>query len=171
VVVQAHGWLHWRPAMLDLLGRGLSAVEVVEMLTVLPGARESQFAAVAPDGEPSVFTGPDCTGHAGHAVGDGVAVQANTMVSDQVWPAMLAGFQEHIGALEYRLVAALEAADEVGGDYRGRQSAAVQVVSGTRGYESTGDADDSPWTCGWTTPPIRPRNCGDCWISTVHIVS
>lgn len=75
-------------------------------------------------------------------VASGVAVQANTMVSADVWPTMLEAFQQDDRALEYRLVSALVAGDAAGGDFRGRQSAAVLVVIGERGYISTGDGQD-----------------------------
>ena len=142
VAVQAHGWLHWRQSMLGALESGLSAAEAVEMHTVLPDAPESQFAAIGRTGPPGVFTGPDCVGSAGHAAADHVSAQANTMASEAVWPVMLEAFQQHDGALARRLVAALRAGDDAGGDYRGRQSASVLVVSGDPTYTSTGDADD-----------------------------
>jgi len=142
VAVQAHGWLHWRQSMLGALEAGLTSAEAVEMHAVLPDAPESQFAAIGRTGPPGVFTGPDCVGSAGHADAADVSVQANTMASDRVWPAMLDGFQQAGGPLAHRLVAALRAGDDAGGDYRGRQSASVLVVSGDPTYTSTGDADD-----------------------------
>jgi len=61
-------------------------------------------------------------------VGQGFSVQANLMANDRVWPAMARAFQETRGDLAERMLAALDAAQAVGGDIRGRQSAAIIVV-------------------------------------------
>lgn len=147
VVVQGGGRLHWRQALLDLLDRGLGADEAVRMLASTAGAPASQLAAVGATGRPAAWTGPNCTPDAGHLgshdeAGDAVSAQANTVVSPEVWAAMLEAHLHTDGPLEHRLVTALAAADRVGGDYRGRQSAAVLVVSGERGHVPTGAADD-----------------------------
>ena len=65
---------------------------------------------------------------AGDCQGDGVSCQANIMVNDRVWPAMLAAYAQAPGSLTARLLAALDAAEAQGGDLRGRQSAAIVVV-------------------------------------------
>jgi len=69
---------------------------------------------------------PSCTGHwdSGHDF----AVQANLMSNDKVWPAMAEAFEQTKGDLAERVLAALDAAQAVGGDIRGRQSAALVVV-------------------------------------------
>jgi uncharacterized Ntn-hydrolase superfamily protein len=54
------------------------------------------------------------------------------MRSDRVWPAMARAFESTRGDLADRLLAALDAAESAGGDIRGRQSAALLVVSGDR---------------------------------------
>src|SRR6185369_5701304 len=59
------------------------------------------------------------------------SVQANLMASDKVWPAMAKAYESTRGDLAERLLAALEAAQAQGGDIRGKQSAAILVVSGT----------------------------------------
>jgi uncharacterized Ntn-hydrolase superfamily protein len=54
------------------------------------------------------------------------------LASDDVWPAMVAAFESSSGRLAERLLAALDAGEEAGGDFRGRQSAGLLVVSGDR---------------------------------------
>ena len=61
-------------------------------------------------------------------IGKTYSVQANLMSNDKVWPAMAKAFEESKGDLAERLLAALDAAQSVGGDIRGRQSAALIVV-------------------------------------------
>ena len=52
------------------------------------------------------------------------------MANDKVWPAMAQAFENTKGDLAERMLAALDAAQAVGGDIRGRQSAALIVVTG-----------------------------------------
>lgn len=87
-------------------------------------------------GKAASFTGTQCIDFAGHVVGDGYAVQANLMASDKVWPAMAEAFENSTGPLAHRLMVALEAAQAVGGDIRGKQSAALLVV----GAKATGQS-------------------------------
>jgi uncharacterized Ntn-hydrolase superfamily protein len=65
---------------------------------------------------------------AGHVVGDRHACQANIMAGPEVWPAMSEAFAAAEGDLARRLMTALDAGEEAGGDVRGRQSAAMIVV-------------------------------------------
>ncbi|HEY9501519.1 MAG TPA: DUF1028 domain-containing protein, partial [Pyrinomonadaceae bacterium] len=67
---------------------------------------------------------------AGHIVGTNFSVQANLMLNEKVWPAMASAFEKTKGDLATRMLAALDAAQEAGGDIRGRQSAALVVVTG-----------------------------------------
>jgi uncharacterized Ntn-hydrolase superfamily protein len=65
-------------------------------------------------------------------VGDGFTVQGNLLERDSCWPAMAAAYRAALaeGApFVERLLRAMEAAEGEGGDVRGRQSAAIMVVS------------------------------------------
>jgi uncharacterized Ntn-hydrolase superfamily protein len=64
-------------------------------------------------------------------VGRDFAVQANLMANEKVWPAMAKAYAETKGDLAERMLAALDAAQSVGGDIRGKQSAALIVVNAT----------------------------------------
>jgi uncharacterized Ntn-hydrolase superfamily protein len=88
-------------------------------------------------GRVAAHTGSRDIQAAGHVVGVRYSVQANLMRSDAVWPAMAAAFESATGDLATRMLAALDAAEAAGGDIRGRQSAALIVVSG--------DIGESPW--------------------------
>ena len=70
-----------------------------------------------------------------HYVGENFSVQANLMLNDKVWSAMAEAFESAEGPLAERMIAALEAAQEVGGDIRGKQSSSILIVRG----ESTGN--------------------------------
>ncbi len=67
---------------------------------------------------------------AGHAIGQHCSAQANMMARGTVWQAMVAAFKRASGDLAERLLAAMQAAEREGGDMRGRQAAALIVVSG-----------------------------------------
>ena len=59
--------------------------------------------------------------------------------SADVWPAMREAFDATPGTLAERLLAALDAAEAAGGDYRGRQAAGLVVVSGERDEQPSVD--------------------------------
>lgn len=118
------------PHMLERLAAGDPPADALAaLLEADPRARYRQVAAVSGTGAVAVHTGSDCIPFAGDRSGDGFSCQANMMASDRVWPAMAERFAATAGQpLERRLLAALEAAEEQGGDVRGRQSAALIVV-------------------------------------------
>ncbi len=119
------------PGGLELLRSGRSPEEAVRALIEADEAREvRQLAMLDTSGRAFAFTGSRCIPKCGHITGENYSVQANTMASAEVWPAMAKAFEETTGRLAERMVAALEAAEAEGGDYRGRQSAALLVVKG-----------------------------------------
>jgi uncharacterized Ntn-hydrolase superfamily protein len=129
VATQANAEVSYGPRALQLLAAGTSASDALaQLLAEDPSAASRQVAVMDSQGQAAAHTGTDCIPFAGHVVGDGVSCQANIMVSDQVWPAMLETFQSVRGPLAARLVDVLDAAQEVGGDARGQQSAALLVV-------------------------------------------
>ena len=81
-------------------------------------------------GRVNAHTGKRNIAAAGHRIGKDYSVQANLMLNDKVWPAMAETFERSEGDLAERMMASLEAAQRVGGDIRGQQSAALVVVSG-----------------------------------------
>jgi len=96
-----------------------------------------QVAMVDAVGRVAAHTGARCIAKAGHHMGSQYSVQANMMLNPTVWPAMARAFEDSAGPLPERLMAALDAAQAEGGDIRGKQSAALLVVSGK--------ASSEPW--------------------------
>ncbi len=83
------------------------------------------------NGNVAAHTGKNCIDYAGHIVGKNFSVQSNMMLNDQVCPAMAKAFEASAGKpLAERVLIALQAAQAVGGDVRGKQSAALLVVAG-----------------------------------------
>ncbi len=87
-----------------------------------------QVGAVNVEGESVSFTGKDCVTYASSIQGDGYAIQANIMAKPGVPEAMEKAYLSTKGSLADRLYAALVAAESLGGDLRGKQSAALLVV-------------------------------------------
>ena len=97
-----------------------------------PRSDVRQVAFVDASGRVAVHTGSMCIAAAGHHVGEGYSAQGNMLRCDAVWPAMAEAFEGASGVLATRLLAALDAGEAAGGDVRGRQSAALRVVTGER---------------------------------------
>jgi uncharacterized Ntn-hydrolase superfamily protein len=117
------------PLGLTLMRSGKTAGQALEALLVAdPGRDVRQVAMVDALGNAAVHTGQRCIAAAGHRKGRGYSVQANLMLNDRVWGAMADTFEQTRGDLAERMMAALEAAQNVGGDIRGKQSAAILIV-------------------------------------------
>ena len=116
---------------LDLMKQGKTAQEAMDILLAEDDGRDfRQVAMVDVNGNVAVHTGGKCIADAGHVKGDNYSVQANMMLNKSVWPAMSRAFEAAQGQLAERMVVALKAAQEAGGDIRGQQSAAILVVKG-----------------------------------------
>ena len=89
-----------------------------------------QVAFVDRAGRTAAHTGRSCIPHCGDLQGTGFSVQGNMLRSDEVWPSMAEAFTSATGSLAERLLAALDAAEAAGGDFRGRQAAGLVVVTG-----------------------------------------
>lgn len=131
IATQSFVNVSYGPEGLELLRAGHTASEAVQKLTEADEGREvRQLAMVDAQGNVAAFTGRGCVPEAGHQLGSAYSVQANMMLNDRVWPAMAETFEAGQGPLAERLVTALEAGQGVGGDIRGKQSAAILVVKG-----------------------------------------
>ncbi len=118
------------PKGLSLMGKGLApSVALKRLLAADKRSEVRQVAMLDSAGRVAAHTGAKCLPHAGDAQGKGFSAQANLMSNDSVWPAMASSFSSTRGPLTERLLKALEAAEEAGGDIRGRQSAAILVLS------------------------------------------
>lgn len=130
---QAFVNVDYGPAAIAALRSGQPAGAVVDALTGAdPLSRYRQLGVVDAAGRAASFTGGSCAPHAAGLTGDGVAAQGNMLAADSVVPAMLAAYEGASGALADRMLAAMRAAEDAGGDVRGSQSAVLTVVSGTR---------------------------------------
>jgi uncharacterized Ntn-hydrolase superfamily protein len=119
-----YGWVG-----LELLGDGATPTEALEQLRAddeLPEVR--QVGMIDSRGATAQHTGAHCIPAAGHVDGTDWATQGNMLASDRAWHEMGAAFERTPGTLAQRLLAALDAAEATGGDWRGRGGAAILVV-------------------------------------------
>ena len=116
---------------LGLIESGMSATEAIEALIEADvGSPVRQIHAIDAQGRNTAFSGEDCIDWAGHRIADGVSVAGNMLAAPAVVDATLSTYLAHRERpLPERLLRAMDAGDQAGGDKRGRQSAAVRVVS------------------------------------------
>lgn len=124
---------------LDLLKQGKSPQETMDILLSDDEGRDfRQVAILDKQGRVATHTGKSCIDYAGHANGENFSVQANMMLNNKVVPAMEKAWKEHGEMpLAEKMVAVLQAAQQAGGDIRGKQSAALLVFAA--------EASKEPW--------------------------
>src|SRR6266550_4599704 len=116
---------------LELMRAGKTAPETLKALLAGDEGRDvRQVAMIDARGNVDAWTGKSDIPAAGQIVGKNFSVQANLMLNEKIWPAMAQAFEKTHGDLADRMLAALDAAQAAGGDIRGRQSAAIIVVTG-----------------------------------------
>jgi uncharacterized Ntn-hydrolase superfamily protein len=131
VATQSFTERRYGPRGLALLAEGRDPRDALDELLAADEGRETrQVAFVDTAGATAAHTGASCVPHAGHLSDANVGVQGNMLRSPEVWPAMREAFDTTTGTLAERLLAALDAAEAAGGDYRGRQAAGLVVVAG-----------------------------------------
>ncbi len=140
VATQSFVEVSYGPLGLELMRSGKTAKQALTSL--LAGDDHTdvrQVAMVDAGGNVAVHTGGNAIIEACDRVGDGFSVQANLMLKSTVCDAMFQAFESTAGdELGERLMTALEAAQAEGGDIRGKQSAAILVVSGDIGEPAWG---------------------------------
>jgi uncharacterized Ntn-hydrolase superfamily protein len=140
VATQAAVNISFGPKGLELLGQGKSAAEVVKLLTEEDKGRDyRQLGVVDAKGEAATFSGEKCNAWAGGKSGKFYTCQGNILAGEKVIDAMAEAFEKTKGPLAWKLMAALDAGDQAGGDKRGKQSAALLVVRDKAGPNGISD--------------------------------
>ena len=131
VATQSFVKVDYGPDGLQLMESGMKAADALKTLTSKDeGEAVRQVGMIDIKGNVAAHTGSRCIKYAGHIVGENYSVQANMMANGTVPKAMAVAFEKTKGDLADRMMAALEAAEAEGGDIRGKQSAAMVIVSG-----------------------------------------
>ncbi len=151
VATQSYANTGFGPRVIQALQAGVPLALIDEALQETDdqiGLR--QYGLVDAAGRALSFTGADCHPWAGGTSGAGWAAQGNLLTGPEVIEALGQSFEASQGPLAERLVTALLAGDQAGGDARGRQSAALLVVRAEGGYGGLNDryidlrVDDDP---------------------------
>jgi uncharacterized Ntn-hydrolase superfamily protein len=122
------------------LKQGQSAEEALRTVLATDTIPEDrQVGVIDKNGKAASHTGMTTNAWAGHKTAPFVAVQGNILTGPEVVDSMLAVFQRTEGPLAERLMSALEAGENAGGDNRGKQSAAIIVVTKRGGYLGVDD--------------------------------
>ena len=136
---------HYGAQALELLGKGLTAPEVVQRLIAPDEGREHrQLHVIDTAGRIAQHTGGECVGWAGAVAGDGFSVAGNMLANEQVIQQTARAFHESRKPFAERLISALRAGEAVGGDKRGKQSAALLICSTEEYAELNLRVDDHP---------------------------
>jgi uncharacterized Ntn-hydrolase superfamily protein len=158
VATQAIVDVSYGPQALELLRKGQAPAAIVKTVwdrdpDPLPERwtkQGRQFAVMNAKGEYAAFTGSKATPWAGHKGGRHATAQGNILAGPDVVNNMVDAFEKTPGHLSQRLVAALEAGQQAGGDTRGQQSAALVIVKKDCGVWLNNDTilrlqvDDNP---------------------------
>ncbi len=138
IATQAFTERGYGPRGLERLAAGEAPADALAELLEADEQRDfRQVAFLAADGRTAAHTGAACIPDCGHVARDGVSAQGNMLAARAVWHAAADTFAATEGTLAERLLAALDAAEDAGGDFRGRESATLLVVSG--------DPEEDPW--------------------------
>ncbi len=109
-----------------------------------PGCAQRQLHILDSAGRIAQHTGPGCVAWAGHVHGADVSVAGNMLAGPSVIERTLAAFAAARGPMAERLLTAMAAGEAVGGDRRGKQSAAVKICTGDPYPDLDIRADDHP---------------------------
>jgi uncharacterized Ntn-hydrolase superfamily protein len=131
VAVQARSRRGLGHTLLGGLAGGAAPADLVRRAAHAAEDADRQIAVLDAQGRVAADTGQGSFPVSGHLTGDQVTVQGNMLGSADVLPAMAQAFAVTRGDLPDRLLGALTAGQDAGGDLRGRQSAALVVVSGS----------------------------------------
>lgn len=167
IATQAYANYSYGPKGLELL-KNSDSKKTIGALTSEDELREQrQVAAVDASGTPFAFTGEKCIDYAGHIMGENFSVQGNILAGPSVLEAMAEAMGKS-GKLEDRILSALFAAQQKGGDRRGRQSASIFIVSSRDPFEKGSDVymdikvEDSP------DPLPELQRIMGLWLATFH---
>ena len=151
IATQANANLDYGELGLKLLEKGYSAQKVLDALVAMDDGRDDrQVGIIDSQGRSVCYTGAKCLDWAGGIAGPNFTCQGNILVSKETVSAMAESFQNSTGPLAHRLVQALDAGQNAGGDRRGRQAAGLLVVKEGGSYGGFNDrmidlrVDDDP---------------------------
>ena len=117
------------PLGLKFMQSGLTSQQVMHALLQTDAGREQRQVHVLPlHGEAVAHTGTSCIDWCGHVSGQNFSIAGNMLAGPQVLAETARVFEATEGMpLAERLILAMQAGEEAGGDKRGKQSAALRI--------------------------------------------
>ena len=129
IATQAHTNVVYGINGLELLAESLSPKNVLDRLLYADSGRELRQVAIMDfKRRKAFFTGASVPDWHGEATGESYVVIGNLLAGENVVPSIGEEFERTSGELAWRIVSALKAGSEAGGDRRGEKSAALIVV-------------------------------------------
>lgn len=118
------------PDGLRLMEAGAPTEAIIPILTARDdGHPNRQMHMIDAKGRNAAFTGANCVDWCGHLVADGVSVAGNMLEGPEVIAQTLKTYQAAMDKpLAERLLIAMQAGEDAGGDKRGKQSACLVIV-------------------------------------------
>lgn len=170
IATQAFGNTTYGPRGLDLLSRGHTPGEVITLLTKKDKKKDQrQVGIVDARGNAATYTGKGAITWAGGRTGKHYAVQGNILTGEEVIQAMATAYERTGGGLAEKLLSALEAGEQAGGDKRGKQSAALLVVREHGGYAGYNDRFIDLRVDDHSNPIAELRRLYNLWNNTFGI--
>ena len=115
---------------LQRLQNGVTAKDALDAVLQADEKRdERQLSIIDAKGNVAAFTGTKPDDYKNHIIGKDFIVAGNILVGKETLEAMASAFDALKGTLADRVMAALEAGQQAGGDRRGKISAAIVVVN------------------------------------------
>ena len=140
IATQARGNPTFGPKGLSLLKEGKSPEEVINLLIKDDNEKEHrQIGVIDSKGNTANYTGKECIDWAGSSKGENFSAQGNMLVNEKTITDMAHTFKNEKGTLAERLVTSLRAAQNAGGDSRGKQASALYVVKKNGSYGGYSD--------------------------------
>jgi uncharacterized Ntn-hydrolase superfamily protein len=120
---------YYGPRGLALLAAGASAADTVRLLIAADEDQDIRQVHVMDRlGRFAAHTGAECLEWCGHMVKESYSVAGNILAGPGVLEAMAAAYEDATAMpLAQKLVAAMKAGEQAGGDKRGRQSAGLLI--------------------------------------------
>ena len=117
------------PLGLKLMQSGTTSQQVIhDLLQTDAGSAQRQVHVLPLHGEAAAHTGESCIDWCGHVSGQNFSIAGNMLAGPQVLAETARVFQATSGMpLAERLILAMQAGEDAGGDKRGKQSAALRI--------------------------------------------
>ena len=128
IVSQARGNMKLRDEFFEKVSEKTLPEILHHFKSIDPDIEHRQLGMIKPNGETLSFTGKECGSWAGHHTGTDYACQGNILTGPDVIEDMSDMFNNTSGDLAEKLLAALIAGSDAGGDRRGKQSARLTVM-------------------------------------------